>query len=71
MQRGITIEAQPGTAEGLKNLVAKAHAAIPKLKSETNMPSTVIIFSGISVNEVIPTKARETIFETVYLVSPA
>jgi hypothetical protein len=70
MQRGITIEAQPGTAEGLKNLVAKAHAAIPKLKRETLMPSIVIIFSGISVNDVIPFKASDTILVIVYFVSP-
>ena len=65
------VQAQPGTAAGLKNLVTNAQAAIPKLNRDTSMPRTVITFNGISVNEVTPLRARETIFEIGYWVTPA
>ena len=68
---GITMDAQPGTAALEKSLTPSAQTPMPRLNSDTNMPSMVIARSGTAENDVTPCQADASIFVSGYLESPA
>src|ERR1700683_113061 len=68
---GSTVEAQPGTAEGLVSATTSTQMLTPSANSEVSNPSIDMTRSGTAEKDVMPSIASPDMRDSEYLVEPA
>src|ERR1700722_16989965 len=68
---GSTVEAQPGTADGLVSATISTQTLTPRANSEARNPSIEMTRSGTAENDVTPSMASPDMRDSEYLVEPA
>src|ERR1700681_494616 len=68
---GSTVEAQPGTADGLVSATTSTQTLTASANSEVSSPSIEITRSGTAENDVMPSMASPDMRDHEYLLEPA
>src|SRR5580658_8555910 len=68
---GSTMEAQPGTAEGLVSATTSTQMLTHRANTDVSSPSMDMTRSGTTENDVMPSMASADMRDREYLVEPA